>query len=134
LQNTVTGKARPLWVLVILAIDPIFRLRIFGVISTVSRVERSTDKHTMKAALRKVKGKGKKVKNALWLTCRFSRENGGYVVRCLELDVTTQGDTFEEAQENIVEAVELYLETYGLPEELRSSDSKPVLMPIEVPV
>jgi len=87
----------------------------------------------MKAALRKVKGKGKKVKNGLWLTCRLSRENGGYVARCLELDVTTQGDTFEEAQENIVEAVELYLETYGLPEELRSSEAKPVLMPFEVP-
>lgn len=88
----------------------------------------------MKASVRKVKGKGKKVKSGLWLICRFSKESGGYVVRCLELDVTTQGDTFEEAQENIIEAIELYIETYGPPPELLSSEAKPVLMPIEVSV
>ena len=88
----------------------------------------------MKTHLRKVKGKRKRHHNGLWLTCRFSKESGGYVVRCLELDVTTQGDTFEEAQENIIQAIELYIETYGPPPELLSSEAKPVLMPIEVSV
>lgn len=37
-------------------------------------------------------------------------EEGGYVVKCLELPVTTQGETKEEALKNIREAVEGYLE------------------------
>ena len=38
-------------------------------------------------------------------------EEGGYVVKCLELPVATQGETREEALSNIKEAIELYLET-----------------------
>jgi predicted RNase H-like HicB family nuclease len=42
----------------------------------------------------------------------FSRDKGGYYVFCPELPgCQSQGDTFEEARENIQEAVELYLET-----------------------
>jgi predicted RNase H-like HicB family nuclease len=37
-------------------------------------------------------------------------EEGGYVVKCLELPVASQGDTKEEALTNIKEAVEGYLE------------------------
>jgi predicted RNase H-like HicB family nuclease len=37
-------------------------------------------------------------------------EEGGYVVKCLELPVATQGETKEEALRNIKEAVEGYLE------------------------
>ena len=36
---------------------------------------------------------------------------GGYVAQCPELDVTSQGETVEEAIENIQEASELYLES-----------------------
>jgi len=36
---------------------------------------------------------------------------GGYTVLCPEFDVVSQGETIEEAKENIVEAVELYLES-----------------------
>ena len=39
-----------------------------------------------------------------------SAEEGGYVVKCLELPVATQGETKEEAVSNIKEAVEGYLE------------------------
>ena len=42
----------------------------------------------------------------------YSRDKDGYYVFCPELPgCQSQGDTFEEARENIQEAVELYLET-----------------------
>lgn len=37
-------------------------------------------------------------------------EEGGFVVKCLELPVASQGETKEEALRNIKEAVEGYLE------------------------
>ncbi len=43
-------------------------------------------------------------------TTIISREGKWYIARCVELGVVTQGKTVEEAQENIKEAVELYLE------------------------
>jgi len=36
---------------------------------------------------------------------------GGYSVSCPELGVASQGETIKEAKKNIVEAVELYLES-----------------------
>ncbi len=42
----------------------------------------------------------------------YSRDKDGYYVFCPELPgCQSQGDTFEEARENIQEAAELYLET-----------------------
>ena len=42
----------------------------------------------------------------------FNRDKDGYYVFCPDLPgCHSQGDTFEEARENIKEAVELYLET-----------------------
>ncbi len=37
-----------------------------------------------------------------------------FVAHCPELDVTSQGETLEEAQANIKEAIELYIESFGL--------------------
>lgn len=37
-------------------------------------------------------------------------EEGGFVVKCLELPVSSQGETREEALANIKEAIEGYLE------------------------
>ncbi len=37
-------------------------------------------------------------------------EEGGYVAKCLELPVTTEGETKEEAIRNVKEAVEGYLD------------------------
>ena len=37
-------------------------------------------------------------------------EEGGFVVKCLELPVATEGETKEEALRNIKEAIEGYLE------------------------
>ena len=39
-----------------------------------------------------------------------SAEEGGYVVKCLELPVASQGETKKEALSNIKEAIEGYLE------------------------
>jgi predicted RNase H-like HicB family nuclease len=49
------------------------------------------------------------------LTASLSPEEGGYVARCLELPVVTEGDTLEEAVAMLREAVELYLEDEPLP-------------------
>jgi predicted RNase H-like HicB family nuclease len=44
------------------------------------------------------------------LTALIQREGDGYVALCPELDVASQGDTVEEARENLREAVELFFE------------------------
>ncbi len=44
------------------------------------------------------------------LTAIIEREGTGYVALCPELDIASQGDTIEEARNNIREAVELVLE------------------------
>jgi len=52
------------------------------------------------------------------------KEASGYVSKCSELNVTSCGDTVEEAVENLKEAVELYVENakeLGLFEDIRES-------------
>lgn len=51
------------------------------------------------------------------ITALIEREGDGYVSRCPELDVTSQGDSIEEARANLQEAVELFLECAS-PEEI----------------
>jgi len=41
----------------------------------------------------------------------IEREGDGYVSLCPELDIASQGDTVEEAKENLREALELFFET-----------------------
>ena len=43
-------------------------------------------------------------------TTIINKEGRWYVARCVELGVVSQGRSVEEAQENIKEATELYLE------------------------
>jgi predicted RNase H-like HicB family nuclease len=54
------------------------------------------------------------------MTYRFSalitKEDSLYVARCPELSVTSQGKDVESARGNLSEAIELYLETWGIPE------------------
>lgn len=45
------------------------------------------------------------------LTAIIEREEGGYVSLCPELDIASQGNTIEEARENLREALELFFET-----------------------
>jgi predicted RNase H-like HicB family nuclease len=44
------------------------------------------------------------------LTAIVEREGEGYVALCPELDIASQGDTFEEAQSNLREALALFFE------------------------
>ena len=44
-------------------------------------------------------------------TAAIYREDDGFVALCSELDVASQGDTLEQARDNLREAVELFLET-----------------------
>ncbi len=52
------------------------------------------------------------------LTAIIEREGDGYVSLCPELDIARQGDTVEQARDNLHEALELFLETAS-PEEMR---------------
>jgi len=45
------------------------------------------------------------------LTVIIEREGDGYVSLCPELDIASQGDTIEEARNNLREAIELFFET-----------------------
>jgi len=63
------------------------------------------------------------------LTAAIHQEGSGYVARCLELDVVSQGDTIEEAKGNLVEAIELLFED---PADWREIDPAPAIVPIEV--
>ena len=42
------------------------------------------------------------------LTAIIEREGDGYVSLCPELDIASQGDTIEEARNNLREAIELF--------------------------
>lgn len=56
-----------------------------------------------------------------------------FVARCLDLPVTSQGLTQQEAKSNLVEAIELYVETWGTGE-LESSVGNPELTTVEIAV
>ena len=45
------------------------------------------------------------------LTAIVNRENDGYAALCPELDIASQGDTIEQARDNLREALELFYET-----------------------
>ena len=47
----------------------------------------------------------------------ITKEDDFYIARCPELSVTSQGKDVESARANLSEAIELYLETWGLPEQ-----------------
>jgi predicted RNase H-like HicB family nuclease len=60
------------------------------------------------------------------LTAVIEREGDGYVALCPEIDVASQGDTVDEARDNLHEAVDLFLECASeseisdrLPDEIR---------------
>ena len=44
------------------------------------------------------------------LTAVIHREEAGFVALCPELDIASQGDTIEEARDNLREALELFFE------------------------
>ena len=61
------------------------------------------------------------------LTATVTREGSWYVARCLEVEVTSQGETIELALGNLREALELYFEDQPLPEA-----AEPIVAPLEI--
>lgn len=57
------------------------------------------------------------VKRIQRVTAVIEREGDGYVALCPELDIASQGNTIEEARNNLLEALELFMETAS-PEEI----------------
>jgi predicted RNase H-like HicB family nuclease len=64
-------------------------------------------------------------------TAVITKEEKWYVAHCVELGVVSQGKTIEEAQANLKEAVELYLESFGT-EDLPESAGEVILYPLEI--
>lgn len=52
------------------------------------------------------------------LTAIIEREGDGYVAFCPEVDIASQGDSIEQARENLREALELFFESAS-PEEVK---------------
>jgi len=52
------------------------------------------------------------------LTAIIEREGSGYVSLCPEYDIASQGETIEEAQKNLQEALKLFFETAS-PQEIQ---------------
>ncbi len=65
------------------------------------------------------------------LSALVVKEEELYVARCPELNVTSQGETLEEATANLKEAIELYIESFG-DEELKVIKGEPIFTTIEV--
>ncbi|GBE17517.1 hypothetical protein BMS3Abin16_00100 [archaeon BMS3Abin16] len=53
----------------------------------------------------------------------IQREEKFFVARCPELGVTSQGKSIEEARKNIKEAIELYIESFGVEDLPETSES-----------
>jgi predicted RNase H-like HicB family nuclease len=62
-------------------------------------------------------------------TAAVSHEGAWYVARCLEVEVTSQAESFDEALVNLREALELYFEDQPLPESVEA----PIIAPVDIP-
>ena len=56
-------------------------------------------------------------------TATIKKGEKQYVALCQEVDVVSQGHTVEEAINNLKEAVELYIEEEGMPQETTGNDT-----------
>ncbi|RKT52422.1 type II toxin-antitoxin system HicB family antitoxin [Saccharothrix australiensis] len=62
-------------------------------------------------------------------TAAVTRDGDWYVARCLEVEVTSQGRTVEEALGNLREALELYFEDVPVPPPARDH---PLVTQVEI--
>jgi predicted RNase H-like HicB family nuclease len=65
------------------------------------------------------------------LTVIINKEKKGYVATSVDLGVVSQGKTIEDAQENLKEAVELYLEN-NPKAKMEISNSAPLVTTVEL--
>lgn len=64
------------------------------------------------------------------MTAAITKEGNLYVARCLEVEVTSQGATMDEALDNLKEALELYFED----QVDVNPPSSPIIAPLDVEV
>jgi len=57
----------------------------------------------------------------------IEKEGEYFIARCLELGVASQGKSIEEAQENLKEAVDLYLEDVPASEKMELTARHPLI-------
>jgi predicted RNase H-like HicB family nuclease len=60
-------------------------------------------------------------------TALIEREGDGYVALCPELDIASQGDSVEQARENLREALELFFECASAEEMARRLSSETLI-------
>ena len=68
------------------------------------------------------------------LTAIIEREDNGYVALCPEVDAASQGDTVDEARNNLKEALELFFETASVIEIRRRMHSEIYITSVELAV
>ncbi len=68
------------------------------------------------------------------LTALIEQEEGGYVALCPELDIASQGETIEEARDNLKEALELFFEVAPAEEVARRLSGEVFVTQVEVVV
>lgn len=75
------------------------------------------------------------MKNFRQFTGVIEQEGDGYVSLCPEMDIASQGNTVEEARNNLIEALELFFESASLSEiEHRLHKNSIFITPLEVAV
>ena len=67
-------------------------------------------------------------------TAIIEKEDGGYVSICPELDIASQGDTVDEAKNNLAEAIELFLEVADPSEISQRLEKETLVTELEVNV
>ena len=68
------------------------------------------------------------------LTVIIEREGDGYVALCPEVDVASQGETLDEARDNLKDALELFFETASAEEVRRRLHDEVYVTRLEVTV
>ena len=66
-------------------------------------------------------------------TAVITKEEKWYVAHCVELGVVSQEKTIENAQANLKEAVELYIESFGT-EDIPENTGEVLFYPLEVAI
>ena len=67
---------------------------------------------------------------SIQFTAAITREGDWYVARCLQVEVTSQGETVEGALANLREALELYFEDDPLPADVQA----PIIAPVDITI
>jgi predicted RNase H-like HicB family nuclease len=68
------------------------------------------------------------------LTAIIEREGAGFISLCPELDIASQGDSIEQARDNLQEALELFFETASSEEIGQRLHSEVFVTQVEVAV